>query len=217
MFLSISDFGGDFDKCDRLIIPAMSYLNESRGSTPRVIFIGDSGVGKTSIIHRIKTGSFLSTTTPTIGAGVTTVDAETERGTRTFQLWDTAGQEVYRNIIPIYFKGADAAVVVFSCSDAQSFEHLQSWLNELDANAEAEVITLIVGNKCDLEHVKTDVEVRKWCQTRKLPLVFVSAKTGQGMDVLMKEIVNQYMNKRVLKRETENVMLTAESGQTSCC
>ena len=194
----------------------MNFVNDSHGQTPRVIFIGDSGVGKTSIIHRIKTGSFLTTSTSTIGAGVTTVDAETGRGTRTFQLWDTAGQEVYRNIIPIYFKGADAAVVVFSCADGQSFDHLQSWLDELYAHAESDIITLIVGNKCELEHVKTDAEVRKWCQSRGFPILFVSAKTGQGIEVLMKEIVTHYMKRRVLKTEPEHVSLTSESTATCC-
>ena len=195
----------------------MSIGNNSHGTTPRIIFIGDSGVGKTSIIHRIKTGAFLENSAPTIGAGVTTFDAVTERGNETFQMWDTAGQEVYRNIIPIYFKGADAAVVVFACNDRQSFENLQSWLDELHSNTDADIITVIAGNKCELDHVKSEPEVKKWCQARNLVNVFVSAKTGQGIDVLTEEIVGQYIARKVLQKIPDAIELSSHAYTSGCC
>ena len=91
---------------------------------PRVITLGNSGVGKTSLIYRMKTGQFLEETAPTIGAGVTQVEVTIKANTYPLQIWDTAGQEMYRNIIPIYFKGAVFAILVFSMDDKKSFDDL---------------------------------------------------------------------------------------------
>ena len=99
--------------------------------SPRVITVGDSGVGKTSLIHRIKSDTFLEQTVPTIGAGVTPIEVEVDNQKYSFQFWDTAGQEMYRNIIPIYFKGAVVAVLVFSMSDSKSFQNLESWMEQI--------------------------------------------------------------------------------------
>ena len=81
--------------------------------SPRVIFIGDSGVGKTSLITRGTNDTFNELTSPTIGAGVTPITMTVNGVEVNFQVWDTAGQEIYRSIVPLYFKYAKCAIVVF--------------------------------------------------------------------------------------------------------
>jgi small GTP-binding protein len=196
----------------------MSWEDEGRNSAPRIIFIGDSGVGKTSIIHRIRTGSFLTQSRPTVGTGVTQFSAKTDMGQKIFQLWDTAGQEVYRKIIPIYFKGADATILVFSCTDATSFENLDGWVQELHENTDPDTTTILVGNKIDADRILLEADARKWASARNFPVLFVSAKSGEGIEALKSEIVEQYVKKKQGKRSMTRIELgLPEKKQEDCC
>jgi Ras-related protein Rab-5C len=194
-----------------------TWEDEGINSAPRIIFIGDSGVGKTSIIHRISTGSFLNDAMPTVGTGVTQFRAKTEIGTKQFQLWDTAGQEVYRKIIPIYFKGADAAVIVFSFSDATSYRSIEMWLGELHSNTDPQTTTFIVGNKTDCEHEVTTEEARAWATGHSFPFITVSAKTGEGIEALKGEIIESYAQKKIGRRVHRIGVDVNQTEQPECC
>jgi Ras-related protein Rab-5C len=197
---------------------SMSWEEEGRNSAPRIIFIGDSSVGKTSIIHRIRTGAFLDVSTPTVGTGVIQFSARTELGQKMFQLWDTAGQEVYRKIIPIYFRGADAAIIVFSFSDPSSYANLDGWLDELQANTDPDTTTILVGNKADMERRVSEVDARTWANDHHFPVLFVSAKSGEGIDGLKTEIVDQYMRKKRGHRPVNRIELgLPEKRKAECC
>jgi Ras-related protein Rab-5C len=196
----------------------MTWEDEGRNSAPRVIFIGDSGVGKTSIIHRIRTGAFLGQARPTVGTGVTQFSAKTDMGQKIFQLWDTAGQEVYRKIIPIYFKGADAAILVFSLADPASFDSLDGWVDELHENTDPETTTVVVGNKTDADRTVLEADARKWAGARNFPVLFVSAKSGEGIEALKSEIVEQYVRKRQGRRAVTRIELgVPEKKEPDCC
>jgi Ras-related protein Rab-5C len=196
----------------------MSWEDEGRNSAPRIIFIGDSGVGKTTIIHRIRTGAFLNQSRPTVGTGVTQFSAKTDMGQKIFQLWDTAGQEVYRKIIPIYFKGADAAVIVFSFTDATSYENLDGWVAELHENTDPDTTTILVGNKIDADKIVSEADARKWASTRSFSVLFVSAKTGEGIEALKSEIIEQYIKKKQGRRLMSRIELgMPEKKQEECC
>ena len=165
--------------------------------SPRVITVGDSGVGKTSLIHRIKSGSFLDQTVPTIGAGVTPIEVVVEDNKYSFQMWDTAGQEMYRNIIPIYFKGAVVAVLVFSLSDPKSFANLDSWLDQIAEHSSDDIIILVFGNKTDAQPLQvTEEEAKRWAKSKNLDIFFTSAKTGQNISLIMPYIATTYENKK---------------------
>jgi small GTP-binding protein len=195
----------------------MSWEDEGRNSAPRIIFIGDSGVGKTSLIHRICTGAFLSGA-PTVGTCVHTFPTKTDIGQKKFQLWDTAGQEVYRKIIPIYFKGADAAIVVFSFAEPSSFANLDGWIEELHANTDPETTTLLVGNKTDVEHIVDEGEARRWANERHYPVLFVSAKSVEGIEALKKEIVEGYVKKVTMRRNPQRIEFgTPGRNADPCC
>jgi small GTP-binding protein len=156
---------------------------------PRVITLGDSGVGKTALISRMKTGEFLQSTTPTIGAGVTLVEVDIDSKHDSLQLWDTAGQELYRSIIPVYFKGAVLAILVFSITDLNSFRHLDTWLLEISQHADANIHTVIVASKFDSEDVRVEEsEAKKYAEDRHLKLFFTSSLTGQNVQSLLEYI-----------------------------
>lgn len=171
-------------------------MNE-KDVSPRVITVGDSGVGKTSIIHRIKSGTFLEQTVPTIGAGVTPIEVEVDGKSYSFQFWDTAGQEMYRNIIPIYFKGAVVAVLVFSMCDAKSFQSLDSWLEQVEENASDNIILLALGNKIDVQPPQvSEEEAKRWAKSKNIDIFFTSAKTGQNTELIMQHIATAYESKK---------------------
>jgi small GTP-binding protein len=166
----------------------------ARPPQPRVIFIGDAGVGKTALIHRMKTNTFKENSLPTLGAGITEMEATHANQRFEYQLWDTAGQEIYRNIVPIYFRGAVCAVVVFSISDLQSFASLEAWIDQLHSNVETGVGIVIVGNKIDLEcNCVQKGEAERWALDRKYPLLWTSAATGQNVGILADHIVGQHV------------------------
>jgi Ras-related protein Rab-5C len=195
----------------------MSWEEEGRTSAPRIIFIGDSGVGKTSIIHRIRTSVFLESSTPTVGTGVVQFSAKTELGHKMFQLWDTAGQEVYRKIIPIYFRGADEAIIVFSFSDPASYANLDGWLDELQANTDPETTTILVGNKSDMGKKVSEADARNWAAEHHFPVLFVSAKSGEGIGALKTEIVDQYMRKKRGHHVISRIELGLPEKKTADC
>ena len=185
--------------------------------SPRVIIVGDSGVGKTSLIHRIQTGTFLESLTPTIGAGVTPIDVRVNDTVIAFQLWDTAGQEMYRNIIPIYFKNAVFALVVFAFDDLHSFDNLQSWVDEVRQHGREDTPMLIIGNKHDTpsSQVNED-EAKKWASDNNLQIFFTSAKTGENVQILMQHIAMQYLKARA-PVQPDIVALNDRQPRNACC
>jgi len=163
-------------------------------SSPRVIFIGDAGVGKTSIIIRVTTGSFDTSPSPTVGAGVRPVTIRVRDASCKFHLWDTAGQEIYRSIVPLYFKQAVVAVVVFSLTDANSFSNLQLWIDMLKEHAPHPVPVVIVGNKTDLDNPSVDAGAAKaWAASRNFPFFLTSAVSGDGVQTLFEHIAEGYV------------------------
>jgi small GTP-binding protein len=161
---------------------------------PRIIFVGDSGVGKTALIHRAKNHRFSENITPTIGAGITEMEAEVGGRQVQFQFWDTAGQEVYRNVVPIYFKNVAGAILVFSMSDRQSFLNLGDWVNQLSAHADEDIGVVVCGNKIDREDLSVDhAEAEKWANNRRFTIVFTSALTGENVDMLVDHVARRFL------------------------
>ena len=188
---------------------------------PRVITLGNSGVGKTSLIYRMKTGQFLEETAPTIGAGVTQVEVTIKANTYPLQIWDTAGQEIYRNIIPIYFKGAVFAILVFSMDDKKSFDDLNSWLDEIEAHSDPNIGIVLVGNKYDSDHkVITDEIARLYAKEHNLQIFFSSALTGQSVTEILNYIALEISKRADLIKSTPApVPVDKENGdkKSKCC
>jgi small GTP-binding protein len=183
---------------------------------PRVIFAGDTGVGKTALIYRMKHNSFNPNTLPTLGAGITEMDSTIDGSSLLYQLWDTAGQEIYRNIVPIYFRGAVCAVIVFSIEEPRSFQNIDGWIEQLLNNAEGNVGIVIVGNKIDSERPRVDMAaVENWTSQKNYPLIWTSAVTGQNVDILEDHIVTRYV---VPVKEVEIPKgPIVNTGEGSCC
>ncbi|OHS93944.1 GTP-binding protein YPT31/YPT8 [Tritrichomonas foetus] len=157
----------------------------------KIVLIGDSGVGKTSMINRLTKNEFTIDYTPTVGGNVANYVINTDKGTVHFGVWDTAGQEQYRSLVPLYFQGADAIVIVYDITERRSFNSLSEWTSLIRENLRPDILIALVGNKLDAQDkraVSTD-EPTKACNEHNL-FVFeeVSAKTGQGIQDLLEVI-----------------------------
>lgn len=156
----------------------------------KIIFVGDTAVGKTSIIMRIQHDMFLPDHQSTVGASFVTKIVETSYGEIKVNIWDTAGQEKYRSLVPMYTRSAAAALIVFDLSDKKSFEEVKIWVNDVKQEMPDDCVIFVVGNKSDLPiDIKRD-EAFDWSQKENVQMMFVSALNGNGIDDLFNSVVN---------------------------
>ncbi|EDO42144.1 predicted protein [Nematostella vectensis] len=116
----------------------------------KLLLIGDSGVGKSSLLLRFADDTFSNTYISTIGVDfkirTLTVDGKTIK----LQIWDTAGQERFRTLTTAYYRSAHGIVLIYDVNESETFLHLSQWLEEVSEYACEGVNTILVGNKCDL-------------------------------------------------------------------
>mmetsp|Transcript_32836 Transcript_32836/g.78180 ORF Transcript_32836/g.78180 Transcript_32836/m.78180 type:complete len:198 (-) Transcript_32836:86-679(-) len=116
----------------------------------KVVLLGDTGVGKSSLVLRFVTNNFKPYSESTIGASFMAKMMIIDNTPIKYQIWDTAGQEKYHSLAPMYYRGAAAAIVVFDITRATSFATLKSWVRELKQQGPEDIVIAIAGNKSDL-------------------------------------------------------------------
>jgi len=151
----------------------------------KIIILGDSGVGKTSLMNQYVAKKFDNRYKATIGADFLTKDVvdPTTSDPVTLQLWDTAGQERFQSLGSAFYRGADACVLVFDITSQDSFAHLTSWMEEFAIQAGKKPYVLI-GNKSDLNDRRqvTAKTARQWAQEENVSYFETSAKDSTGVD-----------------------------------
>ncbi|KAH7300706.1 hypothetical protein KP509_24G075400 [Ceratopteris richardii] len=120
----------------------------------KVVLVGDSAVGKSQLLKRFALNEFSPDSRATIGVEFQTrtfiVDGKTVKA----QIWDTAGQERYRAVTNAYYRCALGALLVYDITREHTFENLSKWLDELRLHADANIVVMLVGNKCDLNNIR---------------------------------------------------------------
>ena len=158
----------------------------------KCVLLGDSTVGKTSMMTRLVQNAYTGYHEPTIGAAFRVKSLIVDEYTIKYEIWDTAGQERYRSLAPMYYRGASIAVVVFDITDKQTFERAKAWIAELERNMTSiqDVTIGIAANKCDLND-KYDIdmdEVKEYAEEKNAVLMQTSAKTNINVTQLFEEI-----------------------------
>jgi len=112
------------------------------------------------------------------------------------QIWDTAGQERFRTITTSYYKGAQAIVIVFDLTDKDSFDHLKSWLSDVDKHAKEGVMKVLVGNKSDLTNKRQISEdaAKEFAKKYGMEYIETSAKDSSNVDDLFVRTTKNFMN-----------------------
>ena len=149
--------------------------------TFKLIFIGDSGVGKSCLTSKAVKNNFEEYYQATVGFEFLTFNMIVNKMVIKLQIWDTCGQEIYKSLISNFYRNSSLAVLVYSIDSKDSFEHVGKWLDELKNQANPDIRIFLVGNKADLEE-KRQVQKEegvKYKNDQKLDLFMeCSAKTG---------------------------------------
>lgn len=117
----------------------------------KLVLLGDSSVGKSSLVLRFVKKQFFEYQESTIGAAFLTQTVAVNDFVVKFEIWDTAGQERYRAITHAYYKGAVGAIIVFDISKQESFQNVEKWMQEIKQGAAENTVVLLIGNKSDLD------------------------------------------------------------------
>ena len=167
----------------------------------KCVLLGESAVGKSSLINRFVNGTFKQEFLPTIVGCYSTKEVfyEKENTKIRYEIWDTAGQEKYRAINKIFYQDAYVNIFVYDITKKTSFDALKDyWYQEVKDNAPQDAIIILVANKTDLYEVKEvdEDDVKKFCESVHSLYVLASAQNGEGIEKLFDMI-----GKQVLTRE----------------
>jgi small GTP-binding protein len=187
------------------------------GQIFRVVILGESSVGKTSIINRLVNKEFNPVEQATVGAAFLLHQEKVDGFAIEMQIWDTAGQEKYKSLSPIYCRGAAAAVVAFDITNHRSFEKLDDWATLVTEVAGADTAIFIVANKCDLSPTVDEREIEAWIASRGFTLVRTSAKTGEGVTELSTAVAEALFRKGSANRPATRLPPIGGNGAGQRC
>ena len=184
----------------------------------RVVVIGDASVGKTSILNQLVDHSFQEHEQSTVGANYQLFVQEIDGVKIEIQIWDTAGEEKFRSLGPIYFRNSLGAVVVYDVTSRKSFQDLESWVNSFQEVAGPETIITIVGNKIDkIDIAVSTEEAAKWADQRGFEHFRTSAKTGEGIRETFRQVAVRLLKSRVQKGRNKKIDLKGEVRNQDGC
>jgi len=161
----------------------------------KLVLLGESAVGKSSLVLRFVRDQFDDYRESTIGAAfltqTVTVDEQT---TVKFEIWDTAGQERYKSLAPMYYRNANCAVVVYDITQSASLQKARTWIRELQRQADPQILIYLCGNKSDLAanlRQVTQEEAQKYAEEEGLMWGEASAKTGENVQAIFADIAKK--------------------------
>lgn len=199
----------------------------TKNITFKILVLGDSAVGKTSLINQFVNNNFTIKYKATIGVDLSTKIISIDNSIIQLQIWDPSGSERFRSINESFFRGTDGYIMTCSLTSLESFEHFETWINEMETIIGSNVPFVPVANKCDVDEVEWEVTKTKfdtWCSERNIQGFYVSAKDNTNVEnaftILTEKILKDY--KPIQNDEPkENVVRIDMSGKmnqnSSCC
>jgi len=177
----------------------------------KVLLIGDTGVGKSSLLTRYVENEYHHNYIATIGVDFRNKTIRSEGELAKLQLWDTAGQERFETINSTYYRGAHGILVCFDLTNNTSFTRVQHWLNTINNRVNTPPVIILVGLKNDLivKRVVSRADAEMYAIKNKMPYFEASSKTGKGVDVSFNSL-----SKLMIKRSNE-VRLESENNNYS--
>ncbi|KAG0003856.1 hypothetical protein BGZ79_010928 [Entomortierella chlamydospora] len=171
----------------------------------KVIILGESGVGKTSLMNQYVNKKFSNQYKATIGADFLTKEVAIDDRVVTMQIWDTAGQERFQSLGVAFYRGADCCVLVYDVNNAKSFETLESWRDEFLIQASPRgpenFPFVVIGNKIDMEESKRMISQKRamaWCQSKgNIPYFETSAKEAVNVEQAFQTIAKNALQQEV--------------------
>ncbi|KAG8933103.1 hypothetical protein FRC03_001335 [Tulasnella sp. 419] len=184
--------------------------SESSSTQPlniKLLLIGNSSVGKSSLLLRFADHTWLAEeeASATIGVDFRVSKMEVNGRRVKLSIWDTAGQERFRTITSSYYRGAQGIILVYDVSNRETFEALPRWFTELETYVSPDVVKILVGNKVDKEYSRavSEEEGRNFAERMGTLFVEASAKSSIGVDNTFKEVVTKIVEKPSLWQSSQ--------------
>ena len=186
----------------------------------QLLIIGDSTVGKTSILSRYSNGTFNASYLATVGLDNFTKDEIINNKIVRIKMWDTAGQERYKSLTKGFFRNAQGIMVVYDVTNSETFENLKYWINSIKTHMDSEIDkiqVIIIGNKIDAEEREIKYEEADlFCKKHNYPYFETSAKTGKNINETINFLVNEVINKNFGdKKNNDNIKINESDGNNS--
>jgi small GTP-binding protein len=187
----------------------------------KIVLLGNSGVGKTCLVLRWVNREFTRTARPTVGANHKRKTIEISGGPVDVCLWDTAGQEHFRALAPLYAHAAATAILVVTIDDRETFLGIDTWIGLLEQSCDIVPPVLLLVNKMDCadSHVLSPEQIRADYTERFQSIFFVSANTGEGVDdafMAAGALAHRFAVEKVMF-ERPAATVAAEPEETNCC
>ena len=195
----------------------------------KVLLIGNSGVGKSSLFLRFVDDIWEDNFVPTIGVDFKIKTLIIEEKKIKLQIWDTAGQDRFRTIVSSYYRGAHGILLIFDLTDIESFKSLNNWLIEIERNANKNVIKILIGNKCDLNERKVTMkQANEFAEENGMKYIETSAKNNinvvdafrtLGMELIISSKDDQFSQGKEVKNIVlnNNIDLNKKKHKINCC
>ncbi len=202
-----------------------TYGNPEYDYLFKLVIIGDSGIGKSCLLHRFADDIYTEAYISTIGVDFKIRTLEIDGRTCKMQIWDTAGQERFRTITSSYYRGAHGIVIVYDITNRESFTNLEMWLNEVRNYSSSQVQLILVGTKTDLADKRQVqyTEALEFAETHGMEYIETSAKTAINVEAAFINLANKLVSTHgPSKNQTPKKEIVLGNGQLiatkqSCC
>jgi small GTP-binding protein len=183
----------------------------------RLILVGDSGVGKSSIMFSYCEENFSDNFISTIGVDFRVKNAEIDNRTIKLYIWDTAGQERFRCISKSYFRNANVILLTFDLTNIYSFYNLEKWMDDIEVYSEYNPTVLLVGNKCENYRAIPKSKIEDFVNKYSLEYFEVSAKNNINIEELFQRAIIHGYNRIKNSTSTNTEPKSVHSNQKKCC
>lgn len=186
----------------------------SKSNTIKIILLGNQAVGKTSLLEQYVNTSYKPRYRATLGANFLTKKVCIDNVKYALQIWDTAGQELFRSLGTGFYRGSDGCVLVFDVTSTKTFESLESWKDEFlfQVGQNSEFPFLVIGNKVDLidNRVVSTLKAQKWCDENNLHYLECSAKNGNNVSEAFTNLIRKILENNLKNQFDFNPIVKLE-------
>ena len=190
-------------------------------SEAKIVMVGDTLVGKTSILMQYAKHTFSQAANETVGSYFVTEIVKTEKSEICFHIWDTAGQERYRGLIPMYSRGASAAILVIDVSSPTSLESIEPWYKSLQDNIKEGCLVYLAANKIDLNCEIDLSQAEGWAKSHEVPFFKTTATSYDSVAPVFTRIANdlekRYTQDISPRDSAPNNMPKEQKNERKCC